>query len=471
MRTKNSNVSAPVDFFFSLLKSFLFTISLFYFVAYAQNGKIEESFYVFDQYDHYRKVLERNDSIIVDHVTENGFEVYGPKGLKKYLNLINARYESLAVVEALNKLSAKSYPTYEEVVSRLKKIVEKNSSIMTLFSIGKTVEGRDLWVVKVSDNVRVDEIEPEFKYISSMHGDEIVGRELLQNFLEDLGDQYQKNETVKKMIDETEIFILASMNPDGSLKIQRGNGNGVDLNRNFPNILTSNPQPPTNQGGNRGWQPRRNSNNKADKFEPETLAIMNWHKVRKFSMSANFHGGAVVMNYMWDSKSDRHPLDEFLQEIALVYADLNPTMKSSSAFDRGITNGADWYIVKGGMQDYAYLFYNDLQYTIELSQVKYPDFNQIPNFYKENKDSLFSFLKQVQRGKGFVWKGQSGYVEVVEKSKNKKLGVFQYSDEFYKVLPEGDYQYKILDRNSNLKKILEVSVDDRLSFGQKYQIL
>ena len=47
---------------------------------------------------------------------------------------------------------------------------------MKLFSIGKSVEGRDLWVLKISDNVNVDEVEPEIKYISSMHGDEIVGQ-------------------------------------------------------------------------------------------------------------------------------------------------------------------------------------------------------------------------------------------------------------------------------------------------------
>jgi carboxypeptidase D len=268
------------------------------------------------------------------------------------------------------------------------------------------------------------------------------------------------------------------MNPDGTTKIQRGNGNGVDLNRNFPDILRDNPSPPIppEQEGNGGWRPRRNSSFylkdvDKDKYEPETLAIMNWHRQRKFSMSANFHGGAVVMNYMWDSKTDRHPLDELLQEIASVYADLNPTMKSSREFEGGITNGADWFLVKGGMQDYSYVFFNDLQYTIELSQEKYPDFAKIPKFYKENKSALLEFLKQIHRGKGFVWKNQSGYVEIISKKNRKNLGVFQFSNEFYKVLPEGDYQFTILDSSRNIKKIIEVNVDENIHFNNKYLLI
>jgi hypothetical protein len=60
------------------------------------------------------------------------------------------------------------------------------ASIAQMFSIGKSHQGRDLWVVKISDNVQVDEVEPEFKYISSMHGDEITGRELMVFLIEDL---------------------------------------------------------------------------------------------------------------------------------------------------------------------------------------------------------------------------------------------------------------------------------------------
>ena len=50
---------------------------------------------------------------------------------------------------------------------------------MRMFSLGKTHEGKDIWAIKISDNPETDELEPEVKYIANMHGDEIVGRELM----------------------------------------------------------------------------------------------------------------------------------------------------------------------------------------------------------------------------------------------------------------------------------------------------
>lgn len=431
---------------YRLVLVFLFSISI---CSNLWAVKIEESYFVHSKSPTLLKNIMMNSKLVLDHPSDQGFEVYGPKGLGEYLKSINVKFTNLDQDLRTSKSNKVSYPSYEEVVLRLKNAVARFPHIMKMFSIGKTVKGRDLWVVKISDNVAVDEVEPEFKYISSMHGDEIVGRELLQNFIEDLGNAYTSGDKeIVSLINNAEVFIMPSMNPDGSEIPQRGNGNNVDLNRNFPNPFSKYAVSPRNSRGD-------------EKIEPETAAVMKFQQERNFVLSANFHGGAVVFNYPWDSIYARHPLNEFLIDISLDYSKLNTPMWNSREFKQGITNGADWYVVLGGMQDWSYVVHNDLQFTVELSDIKYPSFSQIPQFYKDNKQSLLSFINYVFHGSGFYWadkKNESGIVDVSPES-GTSLGKFAWKNgEFFKVLPEGKYIYSIFNNQGVLLKRISVSV-------------
>ena len=391
--------------------------------------------------------------LIVDHASEYGYELYGPKGPGEFLKNAGIKFQSLEHDHNKDNESFASYPSYEQVVKNMQDAVALNPNIAKMFSIGKSVEGRDLWVVKISDNVGVDEVEPEFKYISSMHGDEITGRELTQFFIKDLIEAYGKDAEITSLIDNTEIYIMPSMNPDGSEMRQRANANYKDLNRNFPD-----------------WM--RGDNNGSRNREPETAAVMAFQAQRNFVLSANFHGGAVVVNYPWDNTYDRHPLDALLIDLSLRYADLNPSMRNSRSFSRGITNGADWYRVNGGMQDWSYFWYGDMQVTVELSDRKWPNYRDIPGFYTENKPGMMAYLKSVHQGAGFNFNDttKSGTVKITQVDGGQQIDMGQFPfgrGEYFKILPEGQYEFTIEPLNESPRTI-SVEVDKDIQNNGNY---
>ncbi len=397
-------------------------------------ARVDESVFVNDPNREKLRMILSIPELTVDHVGPRGYEVHGPKGMMRWLSRNNIQFE----VEVRGR-GFEGYPTPEEIEAELHNIHNAYPNITQLTRIGTSVKGRGLWVMKISKNPTVDEVEPEFKYISSMHGDEITGRELMVRFIADLVRSYGKDPRVTKLIDSTEIFIMASMNPDGSAARRRGNGNNVDLNRDFPDFSTSDNQ------------------NTPNGREVETQAIMAFQASRHFALSANFHGGAEVMNYAWDTLKDPHPSIDFVKSLAIRYANQVPYMKNSKSFPGGITNGYEWYEVNGGMQDWSIYWYNDLQYTVELSNMKWPDCSKIDGYYKENQLALLELIEAVHGGAGIVLENPnvSGEVEVHRILAGKpaqKLGRFLFhNSEFYSVLAPGDYVYSVTTKAGQKK--------------------
>jgi carboxypeptidase D len=338
-----------------------------------------ESFYITKPSNEVFNLLKSRSELIIDHVKATGFELYGPKGLEEFLRVNSVNYKTL---RPINQFRKSEYPTPEDIEQDLKSIAKKYPKITNLYSIGKSVNNRELWVMNLSKKIKPKfsqkDKRPEFKYIANMHGDEIVGREILLRFIKDCTENYGIDPRITNLLDKFQIHILVSMNPDGAATGNRFNHNQVDLNRDFPDFSTSDNQDTTTDR------------------QPETQAVMNWQAKHKFKLSANFHGGAEVVNYPWDTAPDRFPEDTLMKELSREYAQNAPYIAASTIFENGITNGFSWYEVNGGMQDWSIYWRSDFQITVELSDDKWPEYSEVDHYYEQNRPALIAFVERIE---------------------------------------------------------------------------
>ena len=88
---------------------------------------------------------------------------------------------------------------------------------MCSYSLGTSEEGRRLECIHLSSNVRQQRplLRPQVKFVANIHGDEVVGRELLLGLARYLADNYQADGRVRRILEQTDISLVPSLNPDG----------------------------------------------------------------------------------------------------------------------------------------------------------------------------------------------------------------------------------------------------------------
>jgi hypothetical protein len=331
------------------------------------------------------------------------------------------------------------YPTYDEYITFMNGFASEHPGICKLINFGTTVQGRQLLAVKISDSVNEKQGEAEVFLTSSMHGDETTGYVLMLHLIDYLLTGYGNDPAITDMVDHLEIYINPLANPDGTYHggngsvygAQRYNANGVDLNRNYPDPKGG-PHPDGND-----WQ-------------PETIAFMAFADSTEFVMSMNFHGGAEVFNYPWDTwyYPRIHADDAWWQFVGREYADTVHLYGPNGYFndlDNGVTRGSDWYSIEGGRQDYTTYFKHGREVTLEISNTKILPASQLLNYWNYNYRSFLNYIEEASFGiNGQVTDSVTG------QPLNAKVFIFGHDLDnsfIYSKLPSGWY-FRPIDEGS-----------------------
>ncbi|NNC84431.1 MAG: T9SS type A sorting domain-containing protein [Bacteroidia bacterium] len=407
------------------------------------------------------KHVDKNDLIAEAYANERTFDTFLEYGLpfevRKEDNELSfdphlAGTSPEAAAYSLSAVAAwdttwDAYPKYSEYVAKMNYYASTYPSICSLESIGTTQSGRELLVLKISDNVSINEGEPEFFYTSSMHGDELVGFPLMIRLIDYLLTNYGTDSEVDNLINNLEIYINPSANPDGSYRTNptdeinnpiRANDSNQDLNRNYPDNVAG-----LHDSGI---------------YEDETIAFMNYASSKNFILSANLHGGTELVNYPYDNayvSQYTHSDGDYYEFIGVEYAThaqnnspagyMTVDEDSSTYPSPGVTHGAEWYRVYGGRQDYMNYYHCDKELTLELSDLKWVGGANLPAHWTYNKQAFLDYMKQATYGLQGTITDESGnpVVARVEISGHDKLNNFRMSEpglgEYQKLLKAGNY--------------------------------
>lgn len=309
------------------------------------------------------------------------------------------------------------YHDYAEMTEKLKQIQQLHSDITELKSIGRTVEGRNIWALVIKAN-KNSTTTPQAVFMGGHHAREHLSVETPLRLAEWLLQQYAAGDArIQALVNEREIHIIPAVNPDGlefdisgsGYKMWRKNRKrnsdgtyGVDLNRNYSYKWGT--------GGS-------SSNPRSDTFkgpmpfsEPETQAIQTYVKsLTRAKVLLSFHTFSELILYPWGHSNDSIANQRDRQ----VFEKMAGKMATWNNYEPKQASGL--YIASGDTTDWAYGELGIFAFTFELDPK--------------------------QQWDGGFYPGDEVIAGVVEKNKKPFLYLIDLADDPYRALN--------FDRSSN----------------------
>lgn len=294
------------------------------------------------------------------------------------------------------KAAAGVWHTYDETVAELGRLREEHPEIVSApFSIGRSLEGREIWAIRISDAPDSLEDEPEVLFDGVHHAREIMAVELILSFADYLCEHYPDDPVVREIVDHRQTYLVPIVNPDGFAynermspggggmwrKNRRPNGAGcfgVDINRNYPfqwgrdDGSSSAPCAEDYRGPEAG-------------SEPETRAMTAFVNGHRFVTHDSIHSVAGMVLFPWCYTDDPAPDDAVLRLIARE-------MTRASGYASGPCPEI-LYTTSGDFIDWTYGQSQDhpsvISFTTEIGGTGFwPDPSEVDGLIQENLPSL-----------------------------------------------------------------------------------
>jgi carboxypeptidase T len=305
------------------------------------------------------------------------------------------------MVEAMDFPAADSaYHNYAEMVTDIQAVAAAHPEIVSLFSIGTSYEGRTMWAAKISDNVAVDENEPEVLFTGQQHAREHITQEMTLYILHMLTDNYGGVDTeITDLVNSRETYIIFTSNPDGSeydiatgsYRSWRKNRQptsgfyGTDLNRNWGYKWGC-------CGGSSG-SPYNDTYRGASAFSaPETQRVRDFilsrvvNGVQQIKTSIGFHSYAQLVLWPYGYTYTDVPSD-MNQDDYNVFKTMGQYMAGTNGYTP--QQASDLYITDGTIDDWAYGVQKIFMWTFEMgSNTFYPSGSQIAALTSVNDTSV-----------------------------------------------------------------------------------
>ncbi|USN48349.1 MAG: zinc carboxypeptidase [Pseudobdellovibrionaceae bacterium] len=309
------------------------------------------------------------------------------------------------------------FHNYSELVSEIKTLSDQNPSIFSMQSIGKSHEGRDIWVIRIGMDDSAD--KPAALFMGGHHAREHLSVETPLNLAKYLVSEYRNGNTkVASWVQNRIVYIIPLVNPDGAeydiescsrycmwrknRSRDKGGSYGVDLNRNYGYLWGTVGSSPN---------PRSDTYRGPSAFsEPETKAVRDFIDARpNITTLLTFHSFSELILYPWG-----HTYDDVAN---IKDRELFQTMAQTMAGWNNYTpqQSSDLYLTSGDTVDWAYGEHGIIGFTFEL-----------------DPSSMWE---------GGFYPGQSYIDRVFQKNIKPLEYLIEYSDNPYRVLEPVHFAY------------------------------